>query len=142
MSLSNEGFDILQAHDKAGRKSSDDPVVRMLRNALLNGKGKYDGSKDKAIDILAEITRIAACLADVSPAHAAAWNGRMKRTTGTGLIRQEHEAMVETARKMCDVRGAQPRPRRRATTGHFLDAPASPEISRGGYGKYYGILPI
>ena len=103
MGLNNEGFDVLQAHDKAGRKSSDDPIMRMLRSTLLNGKGKYDGSKDKAIDILAEITRIAACLADVSPAYAAAWNGRMKCTTGTSLIIQEHEAMVETARKLYGV---------------------------------------
>ena len=77
--------------------------MRMLRSTLLNGKGKYDGSKDKAIDILAEITRIAACLADVSPAYAAAWNGRMKCTTGASLTRQEHEAMVETARKMYET---------------------------------------
>jgi len=49
MSLNNEGFDVLQAHDKAGRKSSDDPIMRVLKNTLLNGKGKYDGSKDKAI---------------------------------------------------------------------------------------------
>ena len=98
MSLSREGFDILQAPDKAETgKSSDDPIMRMLRSTLLNGKGKYDGSKDKAIGILAEITRIAACLADVSPAYAAAWNGRMKCTTGASLIRQEHEAMVKTA---------------------------------------------
>ena len=68
MSSSKEGFDILQAPDKAETgKSSDDPIMRMLRNTLLNGKGKYDGSKDKAIDILAEITRIAACLADGVP---------------------------------------------------------------------------
>ena len=56
MSLNNEGFDVLQAHDKAGRKSGDDPIMRMLRNTLLNSKGKYDGSKAKAIMILAEIT--------------------------------------------------------------------------------------
>jgi hypothetical protein len=42
MGLSTEGFDILQAPDKAGtEKSSDDPIMRMLRNTLLNGKGKY-----------------------------------------------------------------------------------------------------
>ena len=103
MSLNNEGFDVLQAHDKAGRKSSDDPIMRMLRNTLLNSKGKYDGSKAKAIMILAEITRIGTCLAEVSPAYAAAWNGRMKCTTGTSLIIQEHEAMVETARKLYEV---------------------------------------
>jgi hypothetical protein len=61
---------------KAGRKSGDDPIMRMLRNTLLNSKGKYDGSKAKAIMILAEITRIGTCLAEVSPAYAAAWNGR------------------------------------------------------------------
>ena len=77
--------------------------MRMLRSTLLNGKGKYDGSKGKAIRILAEITRIGACLADVSPAHAAAWNGRMKCTTGASLTRQEHEAMVETVRKMYEA---------------------------------------
>jgi hypothetical protein len=74
MSSNNGGFDVLQAHDKAGRKSSDDLIMRVLKNTLLNGKGKYDGSKDKAIMILAEITRIGTCLADVSPAYAAAWN--------------------------------------------------------------------
>ena len=73
MGLSNEGFDILQAPDKAGTgKSSDDLIMRMLRSTLLNGKGEYDGSKGKAIGILSEITRIGACLADVSPAYAAA----------------------------------------------------------------------
>ena len=86
MSSSKEGFDILQAPDKAETgKSSDDPIMRMLRSALLNGKGKYDGSKDKAIGILAEITRIGACLANVSPVYAAAWNGRMKCTTGRSI---------------------------------------------------------
>ena len=103
MSLDTEGFDVLQAPDKARRKSSDDPIMRMLRNTLPNGKGKYDGSQDKAIKILAEITRIGTCLAEVSPAYAAAWNGRMKCTTGTSLITQEHEAMVETARKLYGV---------------------------------------
>jgi hypothetical protein len=72
----------------------------MLRSTLLNGKGKYDGSKDKAIGILAEITRIAACLADVSPAYAAAWNGRMKCTTGTSLIRQS--ALLQVSR-LCGI---------------------------------------
>ena len=103
MSLNTEGFDVLQAHDKAGRKSGDDPIMRMLRNTLPSSKGKYDGPKAKAIMILAEITRIGTCLAGVSPAYAAAWNGRMKCTTGTSLIIQEHEAMVETARKLYEV---------------------------------------
>ena len=73
MSLNIEGFDVLQAHDKAGRKSGDDPIMRMLRNTLPNGKVKYDGSQAMAIKILAEITRIGTCLAEVSPAYAAAW---------------------------------------------------------------------
>ena len=103
MSLNTEGVDVLQAPDKARRKSSDDPIMRMLRITLPNGKVKYDGSQDMAIKILAEITRIGTCLAEVSPAYAAAWNGRMKCTTGTSLNAQEHEAMVETARKLYGV---------------------------------------
>jgi hypothetical protein len=40
MGLSSEGFDILQAHDKAGTgKSSDDPIMRML-----SGRLEFDSS--------------------------------------------------------------------------------------------------
>ena len=103
MNLDTEGVDVLEAPDKAGRKSSDDPIMRMLRNTLPNGKVKYDGSQAMAIKILAEITRIGRCLAEVSPAYTAAWNGRIKCTTGTSLNVQEHEAMEETARKLYGV---------------------------------------
>ena len=68
MGLSKEGFDILQAPDKAETgKSSGDPIMSKLKGTLLNGKEKYDGSKGKAITILAEITRIGECLTGVSP---------------------------------------------------------------------------
>jgi hypothetical protein len=71
-----------------------------LKSTLLNGKEKYDGSKGKAIMTPAEITRTGECLTGVSPTYAAAWNGRMKCTTGASLATQGHKAMVETARKL------------------------------------------
>jgi hypothetical protein len=83
--LNTEGVDVLEAPDKARRKSSDDPIMRMLKITLPNGKVKYDGSQDMAIKILAETTRIGKSLAEVSPAYTAAWNGRIKCTTGTSL---------------------------------------------------------
>ena len=104
MSLSRGGFDILQGPDKAETgKSSGDPIMSKLNSTLLNGKEKYDGSKGKAIMILAEIARIGECLTGVSPTYGAAWNGRMKCTTGASLATQEHEAMVETARKLYEA---------------------------------------
>jgi hypothetical protein len=100
MSLNTEGVDVLKAPDKARRTSSDDPIMRMLKITLPNGKVKYDGSQDMAPKILAETTRIGTSLAEVSPAYNAAWNGRIKCTTGKSLNAQEHEAMKETARKL------------------------------------------
>jgi hypothetical protein len=59
MGLSKGGFDILQGPDKAETgRSSGDPIMRKLRSTLLDGKEKYSGSKDTAVKILAEITRI------------------------------------------------------------------------------------
>jgi hypothetical protein len=44
------------------------------------------------------------CLAGVSPIYGAAWNGRMKCTTGTGdQADQEHEAMAETAHRLYET---------------------------------------
>ena len=77
--------------------------MRMLKITLPNGKVKYDGSQDMAPKILAETTRIGKSLAEVSPAYNAAWNGRIKCTTGTSLNAQEHEAMKEMARKLYGV---------------------------------------
>ena len=100
MNLDTEGVDVLKAPDKARKTSSDDPIMRMLKINLPNGKVKYDGSQDMAPKVLAEITRIGTSLAEVSPAYNAAWNGRIKCTTGKSLNAQEHEAMKETARKL------------------------------------------
>ena len=103
MNLDTEGVDVLKAPDKARRTSSDDPIMRMLKITLPNGKVKYDGSQDMAPKILAETTRIGKSLAGVSPAYNAAWNGRIKCTTGTSLNAQGHEAMKEMARKLYGV---------------------------------------
>ena len=100
MNLDTEGVDVLKAPDKARKTSSDDPIMRMLTITLPNGKVKYDGSQDMAPKILAVTTRIGKSLAEVSPAYNAAWNGRIKCTTGKSLNAQEHEAMKETARKL------------------------------------------
>ena len=85
MNLDTEGVDVLKAPDKARKTSSDDPIMRMLKITLPNGKVKYDGSQDMAPKILAETTRIGTSLAEVSPAYNAAWNGRIKCTTGKSL---------------------------------------------------------
>jgi hypothetical protein len=86
MGLSKGGFGILQSPDKAETgRGSGDPIMRKLRTTLLDGKEKYSGSKDMAVQILAEITRIGECLREVSPTYGEAWNGRMKCTTGTSL---------------------------------------------------------
>jgi hypothetical protein len=69
--------------------------MRKLRIALQDGKEKYDGSKKKAVQVLAALTRIGECLA--------AWNGRMKCTTGTDQADQGHEAMVETAHRLYET---------------------------------------
>ena len=103
MSLSKGGFDILQGPDKAETgRGSGDPIMRKLMITLLctDGKEKYSGSKDTAVQVLAAITRIGECLREVSPTYGGAWNGRMKCTTGTNKATQEHEAMVETAHKL------------------------------------------
>ena len=104
MSLSKE-VDISRALDTAETRGvSGDPIMRKLRTALQDGKKeKYDGSKKKAVQVLAALTRIGECLAEVSPIYGAAWNGRMKCTTGTILATQEHKAMVETARKLYET---------------------------------------
>jgi hypothetical protein len=70
MSLSKGGFDILQGPDKAETgRSSGDPIMRKLRITLLDGKEKYSGSKDTAVQVLAAITRVGDCLREVSPTY-------------------------------------------------------------------------
>jgi hypothetical protein len=115
MGLSKGGFDILQGPDKAETgRGSGDPIMHKLRTTLLDGKEKYSGSKDTAVQVFAAITRVGDCLRGVSPTHGEAWNGRMKCTTGKNLATQEHEAMVETARKLYET-FSQPR---RAASHH------------------------
>jgi hypothetical protein len=100
MSLSKE-VDISRALDTAETRGvSGDPIMRKLRITLQDGKEKHDGSKKKAVKVLATLTRIGECLAEVSPFYGAAWNERMKCTTGTDQADQEHEAMVETAHRL------------------------------------------
>lgn len=53
--------------------------------------------------MLGTITRIAKCLAEVSPIYIAAWNGRMKCTTGQSQADQEHKTMVETAHRLYET---------------------------------------
>jgi hypothetical protein len=77
--------------------------MRKLRITLQDGKEKYDGSKKKAVQVLAALTRIGECLAEVFPIYGAAWNGRMKCTTGTDQADQEHETVVETAHRMYET---------------------------------------
>ena len=63
MSLSKGGVDILQGLDKAETGGgSGDPIMRKLRITLLDGRKKYSGSKDTAVQVLATITRIGDCL--------------------------------------------------------------------------------
>ena len=97
MGLSKE-VDILQGPDKAETGgASGDPIMRKLRTSTLqDGKEKYNGSKKVAVQVLAALTRIGECLMEVSPTCGAAWNGRMKCTTGTDQADQGHETMVET----------------------------------------------
>ena len=102
MGLSKE-VDILSALDKAEtRGASGDPIIRKLK-ITLRGKGKYRGSQEKAVQALTAATRIAECLAEVSPIYSAAWNGRMKCTTGLNQADQEHKAMVETAHRLYET---------------------------------------
>ena len=103
MSLSKE-VDILQGPDKAetGRVSGD-PIMRKLRTALQDGRKKYNGSKEMAVQVLAALTRIGECLMEVSQTYGEAWNGRMRCTTGTDQADQEHEAMVETAHQLYET---------------------------------------
>ena len=99
--MDTEGFDVLQAPDKAetGRDSGD-PIMRKLRTTLQDGKEKYNGSKKMAVQVLAALTRIGECLMEVSPTYGEAWNGRMRCTTGTDQADQEHQAVVETAHQL------------------------------------------
>ena len=62
MGLSKE-VDILQGPDKAetGRVSGD-PIMRKLRTTLQDGRKKYNGSKEMAVQVLAALTRIGECL--------------------------------------------------------------------------------
>jgi hypothetical protein len=104
MSLNKEVDILLQGPDTAEtRGASGDPIVRKLRSALQNGRGKYGGSKKKAAHVLATLTRIEECLAEVSPIYGAAWIGQMKCTTGTDQADQEHEAMVATAHRLYET---------------------------------------
>jgi hypothetical protein len=103
MGLSKE-VDISRALDTAETRGvSGDPIMRKLRTALQDGKEKCDGSKKKAVQVLATPTRIGECLAEVSPIYGAAWNGRMKCTTGMDQADQEHDAMVETAHRLYET---------------------------------------
>jgi hypothetical protein len=77
--------------------------MRKLRSTLQNGREKYDGSKKKAVQVLARPTRIEECLAEVSPIYEAAWSGQMKCTTGADQADQEHKAMVETAHRLYET---------------------------------------
>jgi hypothetical protein len=75
--------------------------MRKLRTTLQDGRGKYNGSKKMAVQVLAALTRIGECLMEVaSPTYGEAWNGQMRCTTGTDQADQEHEAMVETAHQL------------------------------------------
>ena len=107
MGLSKGGFDILQGPDKAETgRGSGDPTMRKLRITLQDGRKKYSGSKETAVQVLAAPTRIGDCLMEVSPTYGEAWNGRMRCTTGTNQATQEHEAMVETAHKRHSAKAA------------------------------------
>ena len=67
LSLSKE-VGISGALDTAETRGvSGDPIMRKLRIVLQDGKEKYDGSKKKAVQVLAALTRIGECLAEVSP---------------------------------------------------------------------------
>ena len=85
------------------RGVSGDPIMCKLRTALQDGKGKYNGSKKMAVQVLAALIRIGECLMEVSPTYGKAWNGRMRCTTGTDQADQEHEAMVETAHQLYET---------------------------------------
>jgi hypothetical protein len=81
----HSGGDISGAIDTAERREAGgDPIIRKLKIALPDSNGKYGGTKKEAVTALATITRIGNCLAEVciSPVYSAAWNGRMKCTTG------------------------------------------------------------
>jgi hypothetical protein len=96
--------DISRALDTAETRGvSGDPIIRKLRTTLQDGKEKYDGSQKKAVQVLAALTRTGECLMEVSPIYGAAWNGRMRCTTGTDQADQEHEVMVETAHRLYET---------------------------------------
>jgi hypothetical protein len=103
MSLQSE-VDISRALDTAERTgASSDPIIRKPTKALPGNGGKCGGSnssKKEASEVLTVITHIAECLAEVSPGHIAAWNGRMGCTAGGDQADQEHKAMVETAQQL------------------------------------------
>jgi hypothetical protein len=92
--------DITRALDTAERTgATSDPIIRKL-SKTLPGSGKYDGSKKDAPDVLTHITHIEECLAEVSPAHTAAFNGQMRCAASGDREEQEHKAMVETAHQL------------------------------------------
>jgi hypothetical protein len=71
---------------------------------LPGNGGKFGGSKKGASKVLTVITRIIAeCLSEASPGYVAAWNGRMKCTTGQDQADQEHKIMVETAHQLYET---------------------------------------
>jgi hypothetical protein len=99
MSL-RSGVDTSRALDTAERTGvTSDPIIRKL-SKTLPGSGKYDGSKKNAPDVLVYTMHIAECLAEVSPAYIAAWNGQMRCTASGDQGDQEHKAMVETAHQL------------------------------------------
>jgi hypothetical protein len=60
-------------------------------------------TRKEAVKALATTTRIGNCLVEVPPIHSAAWNGRMKCTTGHSQADQEHKAVVETAHRLYET---------------------------------------
>ena len=59
----NSEVDISRAHDTAEtREAGGDPVICKPKITLQDGKGKYGGSKKKAVQALAAATRIGDCM--------------------------------------------------------------------------------
>jgi hypothetical protein len=78
--------------------------MRKLRTSTLqDGRKKYNGSKEMAVQVLAALIRIGECLMEVSPTYGEAWNGQMRCTTGADQANQEHEAMEETALQLYET---------------------------------------
>jgi hypothetical protein len=73
MSLHYSGVDISGAIDTAERREAGgDPIIRKLKITLPDSNGKCGGTKKEAVRVLGMITRIAKCLAEVSPIYITA----------------------------------------------------------------------